>query len=133
MFPSKSNPEGRMSMMMLKKVWGVMMLSGHNRERSSCSVVVVQQRGDLGSLEQLPSDILFQILRILGPKEAAKLCVICKAFRFILSDNRLWLHFLQTHHSDPSWDTVFFAETTLASGYPLPLVFFFPSQHFNSI
>lgn len=121
-------------MMVLKKVWGMMTMSGRNRENCSCSVVVVQQqRGDLGSLEQLPSDILFQILRLLGPKEAAKLCVICKAFRFILSDNRLWLHFLQTHHSDPSWDTVFFAETTLASGYPLPLVFFFSFQHFNSI
>jgi len=79
--------------------------------------------GDMGELDQLPSDILVQILRLLGPKEVAKLSVICKSLKFSVSDNRLWLHFLQTHQSDPSWDSVFFAETNLTSGYPLPLVF----------
>lgn len=76
--------------------------------------------GDMGELDQLPSDILVQILRLLGPKEVAKLSVICKSLKFSVSDNRLWLHFLQTHQSDPSWDSVFFAETNLISGYPLP-------------
>lgn len=85
--------------------------------------VLVQRRGDLGELDQLPSDILIQILRLLGPKEVAKLSVICKGLRFLVSDNRLWLHFLQRHQADPSWDSVFFAETNLTSGYPIPLVF----------
>ncbi|KAJ1420525.1 F-box-like domain superfamily [Sesbania bispinosa] len=98
--------------MVLRKVWE--MVSGCNNP--SGEVV----RADLGALEQLPSDILMQILKLLGPKEAAKLSLVCKALRFQVSDNRLWLHFLQTHQAEPSWDSVFFAETTLTSGYPLP-------------
>ncbi|KAE9615833.1 hypothetical protein Lal_00017614 [Lupinus albus] len=75
---------------------------------------------DIGELEQLPFDILMQILKLLGPKEAAKLSIICKSLRFLVKDNRLWVYFLQTHHSHPSWDSLFFAETTFIYGFPLP-------------
>jgi actin-related protein 8 len=107
--------------MLLRKV--LEMLLRRNPTYSDEQQQVLFPRGDLGELDQLPSDILFHILRLLGPKEVAKLSVICKSLRFFVSDNRLWLHFLQTHQSDPSWDSVFFAETNLTSGYPLPLVF----------
>lgn len=69
------------------------------------------------------------ILRLLGPKEAAKLSVVCKALRSLVSDNRLWIHFLQTHQAEPSGDSVFFAETTLSYGYPLPWVLVFFLRH----
>lgn len=103
--------------MLLRKLLEIML-----RRNPTCSDEENQvlERGDLGELDQLPSDILVQILRLLGPKEVAKLSVICRSLRFFVSDNRLWLHFLQTHQSDPSWDSVFFAETNLTSGYPIP-------------
>ncbi|KAK7360797.1 hypothetical protein VNO77_02812 [Canavalia gladiata] len=70
----------------------------------------------LGAFDSLPSDILMQIVHLLGPKDAAKLSLVCKSWRFIVSNNHLWAHFLQTHHPH----SVLFAETTLSSGYPLP-------------
>jgi len=103
----------------LRKLWEIIL----KRNPTSSDEQQALPCGDMGELDQLPSDILVQILRLLGPKEVAKLSVICKSLKFSVSDNRLWLHFLQTHQSDPSWDSVFFAETNLISGYPLPLVF----------
>ncbi|XP_061354163.1 actin-related protein 8 isoform X2 [Gastrolobium bilobum] len=97
----------------LKKVWEMVCSPRSNSPPElACS--------DMGVLEQLPSDIFMQILRLLGPKEAAKLSVVCKALRLLVSDNRLWIHFLQTPQAEPSWDSVFFAETSLSSGHPLP-------------
>nr|XP_004499695.1 actin-related protein 8 [Cicer arietinum] len=106
--------------MILRKVWKIMLRRNQTSSDEEKQQVLVQRRGDLGELDQLPSDILIQILRLLGPKEVAKLSVICKGLRFLVSDNRLWLHFLQRHQADPSWDSVFFAETNLTSGYPIP-------------
>ncbi|XP_027329394.1 actin-related protein 8 isoform X2 [Abrus precatorius] len=97
---------------MVRKVWELALL------RSNASEAITHS--DMGELEQLPADILMQILRLLGPKEAAKLSVVCKAFRSLVFDNRLWIQFLQTHQAEPSWDSLFFAETALSSGYPLP-------------
>ncbi|KAK7401471.1 hypothetical protein VNO78_12983 [Psophocarpus tetragonolobus] len=111
--------------MVLKKVWEIVswrsdsyssVSASASASASSSSPEVVGS--DMGELEILPSDILMQILRLLGPKEAAKLSVVCKALRSLVGDNRLWVHFLQTHQADPSGDSVFFAETNLSSGYP---------------
>lgn len=102
--------------MVVNKVWE--MVSGRNNRSLPEEVVVF--RDHMGAFEQLPSDILMQILKFLGPKEAAKLGLTCRALRLLVSDNRLWLHFIQTHQAEPSWDSVFFAETTLTYGYPLP-------------
>ncbi|KAK7271406.1 hypothetical protein RJT34_27273 [Clitoria ternatea] len=106
--------------MMLRKVWEVMSWRSNSSSSSSSSQELGVSRSDMGEFEKLPNDILMQILKLLGPKEAAKLSVVCKALRFLVSDNRLWVHFLQTHQSEPSWDSLFFAETTLSAGYPLP-------------
>ncbi|XP_075486782.1 actin-related protein 8 [Primulina tabacum] len=76
-----------------------------------------------GEFDRIPIDIFLQILRILGPKESARLRAVCKSWKFILSDNRLWIYFLQ-NEQEP-WSSVFFAETHLRSGYPLQM---FPTQ-----
>ncbi|KAI7730819.1 hypothetical protein M8C21_010693, partial [Ambrosia artemisiifolia] len=76
-----------------------------------------------GEFDRIPLDVFMQILKLLGPKEAAKLTLICKSWKLIVSDNMLWIFFLQ-NQQDP-WDSKFFAETSLRSGYPLRT---YPSQ-----
>ena len=101
-------------------------LSNHRSTSSSASNSLERSRCvDSSSLgvffEKLPSEILIQILRLLGPKEAAKLGLVCKAWRSLASDNLLWIYFLQNYQLEP-WDTIFFAESNLCSGHPLPYV-----------
>nr|XP_016442653.1 PREDICTED: actin-related protein 8-like [Nicotiana tabacum] len=67
-----------------------------------------------GEFDRIPLDIFIQILKILGPKESAKLSSVCKTWKFIVSDNRLWIYFLQNQHEP--WDSIFFAETHLRLG-----------------
>jgi len=73
----------------------------------------------LGLFDSLPPDILLKITRLLGPKHAAKLCLVCKSWRSLVSDNELWAHFLQTHQPI-HFHSILFSETNLTSGYPLP-------------
>lgn len=86
----------------------------------------------MGEFDQLPEEIITVILKLLGPKEVAKLTLVCRALRaVIVSDNRLWIYFLQNHNpfcslSDPhfnlpswGWESIFFSETHLRSGLPL--------------
>ncbi|KAF7831218.1 Actin-related protein 8 [Senna tora] len=109
--------------MLLKKVWE----SVSNRSCSSSGSISssddrvrwADYSPALGAFEQIPADILLQIVRILGPKEAAKLSLVCKAWMSLVSDNRLWIYFLQNHQQE-AWDSIFFAEVNLSSGYPLP-------------
>ncbi|RYQ87022.1 hypothetical protein Ahy_B09g094502 isoform B [Arachis hypogaea] len=105
--------------MVLRRVWEL--VSSTSRGKVDGSGAEACSRSDLGELEQLPGDILLQILRELGPKDAAKMSCVCKALRCLVFDNRLWVHFLQTYQPDPSSDSLFFAEATLSYGYPLPL------------
>ncbi|XP_027061116.1 actin-related protein 8 [Coffea arabica] len=76
-----------------------------------------------GDFDPIPLDIFIQILKFLGPKESAKLSSVCRFWKFIVADNRLWIYFLQ-NQQEP-WDSIFFAETHLRSGYPLQM---FPTQ-----
>ncbi|KAL8160160.1 hypothetical protein V2J09_001697 [Rumex salicifolius] len=76
--------------------------------------------------DRLPEEILTLILIQLGPKEAAKLTLVCRSWRnSILSDNRLWVYFIRTYNpfssSDPpwEWDSIFFSETHLRTGSPI--------------
>ncbi|KAK7334458.1 hypothetical protein VNO80_26215 [Phaseolus coccineus] len=128
--------------MLLRKAWEmVLWRSDSSTSASSSSTTTTTTRfslevprSDMGELEQLPSDILMQILKLLGPKAVAKLSVVCKSLRSIVSDNRLWIYFIQTHQAEPSGDSVFFAETTLSSGYPLPAyVGYWPQLSFKHI
>ncbi|KAL9248973.1 Actin-related protein [Drosera capensis] len=90
-----------------------------------------------GTFDRIPDEILYVIVKMLGPKEAARISAVCRTWRSLVSNNRLWIHFLQIqslhpyhhHHrgssSDPcrAWDSIFFAETRLRSGYPLQLYY----------
>ncbi|KAG8386564.1 hypothetical protein BUALT_Bualt03G0161400 [Buddleja alternifolia] len=83
------------------------------------------QNSSTGEFDRIPIDILMQILKIMGPRESARLRAVCKSWKYIVSDNRLWIYFLQNHNKEEAWDSVFFAETHLRSGYPLRV---FPAQ-----
>lgn len=90
---------------------------------ASVSDQIIVCSSSTGEFDRIPLDIFMQILKLIGPKEAAKLTVICKSWKLIVSDNMLWISFLQ-NKQDP-WDSMFFAETNLRSGYPLRS---YPSQ-----
>ncbi|KAH9804546.1 actin-related protein 8 [Citrus sinensis] len=102
--------------MLLRRVWETMSSrtcsTGDSSARPSCTT----ESSSLGAFDQIPWDVLIQIVKLIGPKEAAKLCVVSRSWRALVSDNRLWIFFLQ-HQQEP-WDSIFFGETTLGSGYP---------------
>lgn len=106
-------------------------VSPRSTSKSDFSSQTQQQQQQLiiesstGAFDDIPSDIIMQILKFLEPKEAARLTLVCKSWKMLVSDNRLWIFFLQTHHD--SWDSIFFAETHLRSGYPLQT--FYNSVH----
>ncbi|XP_024959506.1 actin-related protein 8-like isoform X1 [Cynara cardunculus var. scolymus] len=83
----------------------------------SLSDQIIICSSSIGAFDRLPLDIFMQILKLLGPKEAARLTSVCKSWKFMVSDNTLWIYFLQ-NQQDP-WDSIFFAETNLRSGFPL--------------
>ena len=103
--------------MSLKKVWE----SVANR-RSSCSsshvdsVITPQSYTEspppsLGAFDRLPICVVFQIVKLVGPNDAARLSVVWKSWSSLVSDDRLWMYFLQSYHD--TWNSVFFAETNL--------------------
>ncbi|KAK7829305.1 actin-related protein 8 [Quercus suber] len=109
--------------MLLRKVWG----SVSNRSESSSDrnrIFSSSSSSSLGAFDQLPADILMQILRKLEAKDAVKMSVVCKSWNSLISDNLLWIFFLQNQPYE-SWDAIFFSETSLRSGYPLQT---FPTQ-----
>ncbi|PIA58256.1 hypothetical protein AQUCO_00500294v1 [Aquilegia coerulea] len=73
-----------------------------------------------GEFDRIPVDLFIQILKLLGPKESARISIVCKSWRIIVSDNRLWIYFLQNQNQlQQPWDSIVFAEKHLRSGYPL--------------
>jgi actin-related protein 8 len=58
--------------------------------------------------------VIAQILRLLGPVDAARSSAVCRAWRILASDNGLWAFFLRL--GPEPWDLVVFAETHLAYG-----------------
>lgn len=106
--------------MLLRKVLASMsnrsLSNGDSSERNRLSSSS-SSSSSLGAFDQIPSDILMQIVKLLGPKEAAKMSTVSKYWKSLVSDDRLWIFFLQ-NDQDLS-DSVFFAEINLRSGYPL--------------
>ncbi|KAI3427763.1 F-box domain-containing protein, partial [Psidium guajava] len=86
---------------------------GSSRDRASSA------RSSLGAFEMLPEDVLVQILRLLGPKGAMKTSLVCKSWKSLASDDRLWISFLQNQNQNQPWESIFFAETNLRFGYPI--------------
>ncbi|KAK6934691.1 F-box domain [Dillenia turbinata] len=101
--------------MLLRKVWGS--VSGRLNSNSDSSDCKLCPQSCTGLFDQIPSDIFIHILKYLEPKKVARLSVVCKSWRFLVNDNRLWIHFLQNQLE--TWDSIFFAETTLRFGHPL--------------
>ncbi|KAJ7015461.1 actin-related protein 8 isoform X1 [Populus alba x Populus x berolinensis] len=108
--------------MLLKKVWESVSNRATSFSSSSIDSVTTppsytESSSSLGDFDRLPIDVVLQIVRLVGPKDAARLSVVCKSWRPLVSDNRLWIYFLQNYHD--TWDSVFFVETHLRSGYPI--------------
>ncbi|XP_057531193.1 actin-related protein 8 [Amaranthus tricolor] len=109
--------------MLLKKVWESVLststsgrLSSGSRwsNNNSNNNIISSSTGDF---DRIPDEILGLIFRKLGPKESAKLCLVCKTWRnIVISDNRLWIHFFKTTQLNFwDWDSIVFSETLLNS------------------
>ena len=48
--------------------------------------------------DRIPLDIFMRIVKLLAPKEVAMLTAVCKSWKLIVSDNRLWVSYLQNQH-----------------------------------
>ncbi|THU62293.1 hypothetical protein C4D60_Mb01t03600 [Musa balbisiana] len=109
----------------LRKFWGsVPSRPGSTSNRESAEDD--HNNTSMGDLDRLPTDVFVQVLKLLGPKEAARSGLVCKSWKVLVSDNRLWVFFL-THGKHP-FDTVVFAETHLRSG---PMLYFDHSQQIS--
>ncbi|KFK27199.1 hypothetical protein AALP_AA8G348300 [Arabis alpina] len=115
--------------MILRKVWGSVWnrsssgkdpVTNHHHRTIQVPVSSLSSSSSLGAFDQLPMDILVQILIMVEPRDAVKLGLTCKAWQCLASDNRLWIFYLQC--CQEPWDSIFFAETSLRSGYPLRMV-----------
>lgn len=80
-----------------------------------------QLSSSTGAFDRIPFFVFFQILIFLGPKEAARLSVVCKSWKFVVSDNRLWILFLHNLQEE-SWENIDFSESCLRSGIGHPLL-----------
>uniref|UniRef100_K3Z6U9 F-box domain-containing protein n=1 Tax=Setaria italica TaxID=4555 RepID=K3Z6U9_SETIT len=115
--------------MLLRKVWGSVLAraalgapgpgpaapgSPRGGRRAQPAAERYSASLSLGALDAVPTDVLAQILRLLGPVDAARSTAVCRAWRILASDNGLWAFFLRLG-PDP-WDLVVFAETHLAAG-----------------
>ncbi|KAL5802065.1 hypothetical protein ACOSQ4_030370 [Xanthoceras sorbifolium] len=107
--------------MLLRKVWESVSTrtrsSGESSTRQIRTMDWSSSSSSMGLFDHLPFDILMQIVTLIGPKEAARMSLVSKSWRSFVSDNRLWIYFLQ-NQTEP-WDSTFFAETMLRSGYPI--------------
>lgn len=115
-----------MAATLLRKVWESVSNTSSSKSNSSSSSfdrfrqMMYIPSSSTGAFDRIPVDIFMLILKFIGPKEAAKLSAVCKSWKFIVADNRLWIYFLQ-NQQEP-WDSTFFAETNLRSGFPLQYV-----------
>ncbi|XP_052207274.1 actin-related protein 8-like isoform X7 [Diospyros lotus] len=101
---------------LLRKVWQSVS-SRAEPTRNTPEPEAAYGQSSTGEFDRLPVDIFTQILKLLGPKEAARLVAVCKSWKLIVSKNRLWIYFLQ--NQEEPWDSIFFAETHLRLGHPL--------------
>nr|CAB3486094.1 unnamed protein product [Digitaria exilis] len=104
--------------MLLRKVWGSVLAraaaAAPGSPRGRAEQYYCGGALSLGALDALPTDVLAQILRLLGPVDAARSATVCRAWRILASDNGLWAFFLRL--GPEPWDLVVFAETHLAAG-----------------
>ncbi|KAK3141215.1 hypothetical protein QOZ80_4BG0330940 [Eleusine coracana subsp. coracana] len=109
--------------MLLRKVWGTVLARAASASGAPEPAASPRRRHappleyhgalSLGALDAVPTDVLAQILRLLGPFDAARCSAVCRAWRVLASDNGLWAFFLSL--GPEPWDLVVFAETHLAA------------------
>ncbi|KAJ3678368.1 hypothetical protein LUZ60_002171 [Juncus effusus] len=118
--------------MLLKKVWDSVLNRPSTSPSPTSSISTPREFSSnheslsLGELDRIPIDIIMQILKILRPREVARLSPVCQYFRILAADNRLWMFFLQ--NGKESWDSVVFSETHLRSGPPFKTYYDNPPQ-----
>ncbi|XP_062012496.1 actin-related protein 8 [Rosa rugosa] len=94
---------------LLRKVWESVSTRKNSTSSSSATAPF------LGAFDPIPTELLMQIVRLVGPKGAARLRVVCKAWRSLVADNELWIFFWQTQ--ELHWESILFSDTHLRSGY----------------
>nr|GEW24970.1 hypothetical protein [Tanacetum cinerariifolium] len=87
-------------------------------------MMMMMSYGSTGEFDKIPVDVFMQIVKLLEPEEVARLTSVCKTWKLLVSDNKLWVYYLQTQKLVP-WDAIFFSEISLRSGFPLQT---FPSE-----
>lgn len=111
-------------LLLLRKVWSFVIARAQRERDTEARPGGAPRRrapaeyASLGALDAVPIDVLAQILRLLGPTDAARSSAVCRTWRLLASDNGLWAFFLRLG-PDP-WDLVVFAETHLAAGPASP-------------
>ncbi|KAJ0266985.1 Actin-related protein 8 [Hirschfeldia incana] len=107
--------------MNLRKVWGsVWSRSKCCKDPKKAIKVLESSSSSISVFDQLPMDILVKILMLVEPRDALKLSLTCKALKRLVGCNRIWIFYLKCLQD--SWDSIFFAETSLRFGYPLRMV-----------
>ncbi|GJY56459.1 actin-related protein 8, partial [Tanacetum coccineum] len=93
----------------------------HDHDDDHMRMMVMMSYGSTGEFDKLPVDVFMQIVKLLEPEEVARLTSVCKTWKLLASDNKLWVYYLQTQKLVP-WDAIFFSEISLRSGFPLQYV-----------
>ncbi|KAG0475007.1 hypothetical protein HPP92_014693 [Vanilla planifolia] len=114
-------------MALLRRFCDLMMRSSASTSKSSqgsssCGV----RCSSMGTFDQLPTDVFMQILRLLGPRETARIRAVCWSWKLLASDNMLWVFFLR--NGKETWDSVLFAESHLRIGFRSMMYFNHPSE-----
>ncbi|KAM1166985.1 hypothetical protein ACFX14_028923 [Malus domestica] len=107
---------------LIRKAWELVLsrtFSSSESTLSSSSSSSPSATAGSGAFNRLPTDLMMKIVRLVGPKEAAKLSVVCRAWRCVVSENELWIFFLQKQEEETYWESFVFSETHLRFGYPL--------------
>ncbi|KAM1494478.1 hypothetical protein ACFX2K_029257 [Malus domestica] len=107
---------------LIRKAWELVSsrtFSSSESTSSSSSSSSPSATAGSGTFNRLPTDLMMKIVRLVGPKEAAKLSVVCRAWRCVVSENELWIFFLQKQEEETYWESFVFSETHLRFGYPL--------------
>ena len=96
-------------------------INSHDHDDDHMMTMMMMSCGSTGEFDKIPVDVFMQIVKLLEPKEVARLTGVCKTWKLLAADNKLWVYYLQTQKLVP-WDAIFFSEVSLRSGFPLQYV-----------
>ncbi|KAK9072216.1 hypothetical protein SSX86_008648 [Deinandra increscens subsp. villosa] len=114
---------------LLRKVWGSVStransskfspnsFSTSSSHVSSLSDQIIMCSSSTGEFDRIPLDVFMQIVKLLQPNEVARLAAVCKLWKLIVFDDKLWMYYLQNQLVP--WESISFSEINLRSGFPL--------------